>query len=147
MQNAERDLPGVSSNLPSNSGPNRAPSSPPSQLPSSVFSWEERVAKKTAVGFLRGFFDAPTGTLRNLEFHATTVAVGEASHAAHRHPDEELVIVKEGRLEVTINGNVQYAGAGSVIFYASNDLHGMRNAGETPVTYHVIRWISSTTPA
>jgi XRE family transcriptional regulator, regulator of sulfur utilization len=35
-------------------------------------------------------------------------------------------------------------GPGSVIFNASNQLHGLRNAGSGPATYHVVNW---TTPA
>jgi quercetin dioxygenase-like cupin family protein len=72
----------------------------------------------------------------------TNVDVGKASHAAHRHPDEELVYVREGIVEATINGVAKLAPAGSVIFYASNDLHGMRNAGGVPVSYFVLRWTS-----
>jgi uncharacterized cupin superfamily protein len=38
---------------------------------------------------------------------------GQASHAPHRHPQEELIIVKEGQLEISINGAKQRAGTGS----------------------------------
>jgi mannose-6-phosphate isomerase-like protein (cupin superfamily) len=31
-------------------------------------------------------------------------------------------------------------GPGSVVFNASNSLHGFRNVGTTPATYHVINW-------
>ena len=34
------------------------------------------------------------------------------------------------------------APAGSVIFFASNDLHGMRNAGSDQASYFVLRWTS-----
>jgi quercetin dioxygenase-like cupin family protein len=71
--------------------------------------------------------------------------VGEASHPAHRHPEEELIFVKEGTLEVSIEGETRKAGPGSVIFYASNELHGMRNGGEVPATYYVLRWYSTKT--
>jgi quercetin dioxygenase-like cupin family protein len=47
--------------------------------------------------------------------------------------------VREGVLEVMINGQVSNAGPGSVVFFASNDFHGLKNAGESRVTYHVIR--------
>ena len=117
-----------------------------STLPSSVFEWAKLNVIPTAVGERRDLFDTRTVTLRQLECHVTTVNVGEASHPAHTHPDEEMVIVKEGTLEVTINGKVQRAGPGSLIFYSSNDLHGMRNGGDTPATYFVIRWISGDTP-
>jgi quercetin dioxygenase-like cupin family protein len=33
-------------------------------------------------------------------------------------------------------------GPGSVIFQAANQLHAIRNAGDTPATYHVIKWNS-----
>jgi quercetin dioxygenase-like cupin family protein len=84
--------------------------------------------------------------MESLTCHATTVNAGDASHAAHRHADDEIVIVKEGTLDVMINGESQRAGAGSVLFFASNDLHGMRNAGDTRVTYYVVRMITSATP-
>jgi quercetin dioxygenase-like cupin family protein len=71
---------------------------------------------------------------------------GDASHGAHRHADDEIVIVKEGVLDVAINGQSQRAPAGSILFFASNDLHGMRNAGEGRVSYYVIRMITSATP-
>jgi quercetin dioxygenase-like cupin family protein len=50
--------------------------------------------------------------------------------------------VREGLIETTINGVSQKAPAGSVIFFAANDLHGMRNAGDGPASYFVLRWTS-----
>jgi quercetin dioxygenase-like cupin family protein len=76
----------------------------------------------------------------------TTVNVGQASHAAHRHADDELIIVREGTMEVAINDQKQRATAGSVILFASNDLHGMSNAGDTKLSYYVIRMVTAATP-
>lgn len=135
--------------------PNAAsdPSQPPapsagvsSQLGSRVYDWSSLPVIPTPVGERRDFFDSATLSLRQLECHATTVRVGEASHPAHQHPDEELVFVRSGTLEITINGTVHRAGPGSVIFFASNDLHGMRNGGDVAATYHVLRWTSADTP-
>jgi quercetin dioxygenase-like cupin family protein len=53
-----------------------------------------------------------------------------------------LVIVKEGTLEVLVNGEWKRVGPGSVIFNASNQMHAIRNVGEGPATYHVINWSS-----
>jgi quercetin dioxygenase-like cupin family protein len=92
------------------------------------------------------FFEAPTPTLESLEIHATTLNPGQTSHAPHRHPNEELVIVKEGTIEALVNGEWKKAGPGYVVFNASNQLHGLRNASDTPATYHVINWRSATTP-
>jgi quercetin dioxygenase-like cupin family protein len=70
----------------------------------------------------------------------------EAPHAAHHHPDEEIVLVKAGALDVTIKGATTRAGAGAIIFAASNDEHGWRNALDTPTTYYLIRIVTETTP-
>ena len=111
-------------------------------MQSSLFEWNAIQAKPTNVGAVRSFFQVPTATLDELECHATTLNAGEASHAPHKHPDEEVVIVKEGTVEALVNGEWKRGGPGSVIFYSSNMLHGIRNVGQEPATYHVIRWNS-----
>lgn len=111
-------------------------------MQSSAFDWNAIPAKKTDVGEVRQFFRAPTATLDELECHVTTLNPGQTSHAPHKHPNEELVIVKEGTVESLVNGEWKRIGQGSVIFNASNQLHGIRNVGTTPATYHVINWKS-----
>ena len=49
-------------------------------------------------------------------------------------------------MEATLNGQSLQAGPGSIFFFASNDLHGMRNAGDTRASYYVIRLVTSATP-
>lgn len=111
-------------------------------MKSSVFEWNSVEAKVTKTGSRREFFKQPTATLDQLESHVTTINPGEAAHAPHQHPEEELIVVKEGTVEVTQNGRAQRAGAGSIIFQASNELHGLRNVGPTPASYYVIKWYS-----
>jgi XRE family transcriptional regulator, regulator of sulfur utilization len=111
-------------------------------MKSSVFDWTAIEAKATKTGARRDFFDAPTATTDKLECHVTTINPGEAPHAPHQHPEEELMIIKEGTIEVTQNGVIRKAGPGSVLFQASNEMHGVRNVGQTPATYHVIKWYS-----
>jgi len=109
---------------------------------SAVFDWNAISARQTDVGAVRSFFKAPTTTLDELEMHVTTLNPGRASHPPHKHPNEELVIVKEGTVEALVNGEWKRVGPGSVIFNASNQLHGIRNVGDGPATYHVINWSS-----
>ena len=47
-----------------------------------------------------------------------------------------------GTVESLVNGEQRRVGPGSVIFQASNQMHGIRNVGDGPATYHVIRWNS-----
>lgn len=109
---------------------------------SSVFDWNKIPIVQTKTGSSRQFFRAPTATLDELECHVTTLNPGESPHPPHKHPDEELIIVKEGTVEALVNGEKQRVGPGSVIFQASNQLHGLKNVGDGPATYHVIRWNS-----
>jgi mannose-6-phosphate isomerase-like protein (cupin superfamily) len=111
-------------------------------MQSSVFDWNAISAKPTAVGSVRQFFRSPTATLDELECHVTTLNSGAQSHPPHKHPNEELVIVREGTVEVLMNGEWKRVGPGSVIFNASNQLHALRNVGTGPATYHVINWQS-----
>ena len=112
---------------------------PVSILSSTVFAWAQLQATPTKAGECRNLFDSATRTLGRLECHATTLRPGERAHEPHRHADEELILVKEGLLEVTINGRTESAAAGAVLFFASLDLHGLRNAGAEPATYYVLR--------
>jgi XRE family transcriptional regulator, regulator of sulfur utilization len=114
----------------------------PGPLASGVYAWDSFPVEQTASGQRRAVFDGYTTTVDRLETHVTTLNPGKAPHAAHKHPDEELIYVREGVVEATINGVTRLAPAGSVIFYASNDLHGMRNAGDVPASYFVLRWTS-----
>ncbi len=116
-------------------------------LTSAVFDWTKLAVVQTANGERRAIVDQPTPTMSRFESHVTTLEAGKAPHAPHRHPDEEVVIVKEGTMEVTINGKTQTAGPGSMFFFASNDMHGMRNAGSGRATYFVIRIATVATPA
>jgi len=113
-----------------------------SVMGSSVFDWNMISVTQTRTGAVRQFFRAPTATLDELECHVTTLNPGESPHPPHKHADEELIIVKEGTVEALVNGEMKRVGPGSVIFQASNQMHGLRNVGNGPATYHVIRWNS-----
>jgi quercetin dioxygenase-like cupin family protein len=109
---------------------------------SAIFDWNAIPDRPATFGSGRQFFKGPTATLEQLDVHVTTLNPGQAPHPPHQHANEELIIVKEGTVEFLQNGEWKKAGAGSVIFVAPNQLHGLRNPGPGPATYHVISWIS-----
>jgi quercetin dioxygenase-like cupin family protein len=113
---------------------------------SGVFDWNSIPAKPTEVGSVRAFFKARTATLDELEMHVTTLEPGKTSHPPHKHPNEELIIIRQGTVETLSNGEWKRVGPGSVIFNASNQLHGLRNVGTDEAIYHVINWKSAATP-
>jgi quercetin dioxygenase-like cupin family protein len=111
-------------------------------LDSTAWKWEDMQAKKTEVGELRQVVRQPTRTLDELEMHITTLNPNTTSHPPHTHPNEEMVIVREGTLQAHVNGREVVVGPGSVLFYASMQPHGVKNIGDTPATYFVINWAS-----
>jgi quercetin dioxygenase-like cupin family protein len=111
-------------------------------LDSTAWKWQDMQAKKTDVGELRSVVRQPTRTLDELEMHITTLNPRTASHPPHTHPNEEMVIVKEGTLQAHVNGKEIVVGPGSVLFYASMQPHAVQNIGDTPATYFVINWAS-----
>jgi quercetin dioxygenase-like cupin family protein len=109
---------------------------------SMIFDWNSFTAKPNKTGEVRTVVQQPTATLDELEIHITTLNKGESPHAPHQHPDEELVIIKEGTVESLVNGELKRVGPGSIIFQAANQMHSIRNVGDGPATYHVIKWNS-----
>ena len=105
-----------------------------------VFAWEAMKPVKTASGEVRSLCRQPTATVDQLEMHVSTLNPGLASHPPHRHVNEELIILREGECETLSDGNWVKVGPGSVVFNASNSLHGFRNVGTVPAVYHVINW-------
>jgi quercetin dioxygenase-like cupin family protein len=119
----------------------------PARLGSRIFPWDELTVEPKPTGARRGVVSLPTATLDGFSCHVTTINAGLAPHPPHRHADEEIILLREGRLAVTINGVTTTATPGSIVFISSGDLHGWRNTGDTPATYYVLRVRTEATPA
>ncbi len=109
-------------------------------LQSAVFPLDSARSRKVgATNTQRSIVDTVTATLAKLELHDTTVPAGAWSHAPHRHAHEEVIVVRSGVLEVLQGTVTRIAQPGSVVFMASNELHGLHNVGSGPATYLVVR--------
>jgi quercetin dioxygenase-like cupin family protein len=111
-------------------------------LDSTAWQWSALTPQKTDVGERREVVRQATRTLDELEMHITTLNAHTASHPPHTHPNEEMVIVKEGTLQAHVNGREIVVPAGGVLFFASMQPHAVQNIGDTPATYYVINWAS-----
>jgi mannose-6-phosphate isomerase-like protein (cupin superfamily) len=123
-----------------------AKGTPPAKMLSQVIDWQKLAFTPTKTGQRVAVFEAPTPTLDKFHCHISTLNPGENTGPLHRHPQEELVIIKEGTLEINIDGKIQTATAGSMIFYSANENENMRNIGKTPATYYVIQFWTPQTP-
>ena len=111
-------------------------------LATTFVDWDSLAANPTPVGQVRQVFDNPTVAMDKLEVHITTLNPGMESHPVHRHSWEEMLLVKDGDFEVSMNGVRHHAGPGSLVFFAANDPHNARNVGLAPATYYVINFVT-----
>ncbi|MEP0713571.1 cupin domain-containing protein [Algoriphagus sp.] len=112
-------------------------------IQSGVFHWNDLDAKTNGDRISRPILKGVSTHLEYLSMHATTQAVGAAPSAAHANADiEELLIVKEGLMEVMIDGKGILLGTNGVFSLMPQQMHSVKNAGDTPLTYYVIRYRS-----
>jgi quercetin dioxygenase-like cupin family protein len=103
-------------------------------LPSKTYRFEDLTIKNKS----RAVLDGETHSGFAIDMHMTELGPGEAPHPPHHHAHEEMVMIHEGTLEVTIAGRSVNLGPGSTAYVASNEEHGWRNAGATRALYFVL---------
>jgi len=107
-------------------------------MPSAMYPFEKLPIQTPNNAQIRGVLKGQLATGESLEVHETTLQPGGAPHPPHRHTHSEMWLIREGMVEITVNGERTRLGPGSVGFVHSNDEHGIKNAGTTPATYFVV---------
>jgi len=107
-------------------------------LPSAIYPFDKLPIRTAHGAEIRGVLKGKLTTGESLEVHETTLPPGATPHALHHHVHSEMWLMREGTLELTVNGATYRLGPGSVGFVRSNDEHGIKNAGTTPATYFVV---------
>jgi quercetin dioxygenase-like cupin family protein len=108
------------------------------KLPSKTFKYEDLPVKASGQNRQRAILDGETHTGFAVEMHETELAPGLAPHPPHHHVHEEMMMLREGTMEVTIEGKITRLGPGSVVFVASNEEHGWKNIGTDRAKYFVL---------
>jgi quercetin dioxygenase-like cupin family protein len=109
-----------------------------SALPSATFRFEDLKVRQSGQNRGRNVLEGATRSGYKIEMHETELGPGSMPHAAHKHVHEEMMLIREGIMEVTIEGKVSKVGPGGVVYVASNEMHGWRNAGDTTAHYFVL---------
>ncbi len=114
-----------------------------SPVASLVYNWNNLPVIKEESRDRRQMIDGSTIDLSSLEIHTSTLEPGKAPHASHTHVDEEeLIIVKEGKLKATIKDQTRILGPGSVALAIPGEEHGFFNGGDTKTTYYILKFKS-----
>jgi mannose-6-phosphate isomerase-like protein (cupin superfamily) len=108
-------------------------------LPSGSYAFEKLAVKTSPSGLqTREAFKGKLATGESIETHATTLPPGAMPHPPHHHVHSEMFLMREGTLELTVNGKSYRLEPGGVGFVRSNEEHGVKNVGTTPANYFVV---------
>jgi mannose-6-phosphate isomerase-like protein (cupin superfamily) len=113
-------------------------SDPQGSLPSAMYPFENLPVRTANNAQFRDVLKGKLATGESLEVHETTLPPGDAPHPPHHHVHSEMWLIREGTVELAVNGRSYRLGPGSVGFVHSNDEHGIKNVGATPATYFVV---------
>jgi mannose-6-phosphate isomerase-like protein (cupin superfamily) len=107
-------------------------------MPSGMYPFEKLPATNSNGVQIRHVLKGKLATGEALEVHETTLPPRGAPHPPHHHEHSEMWLIREGTVEITVNGASHQLGPGSVGFVHSNDEHGIKNIGAIPATYFVV---------
>ena len=108
------------------------------RLPSKAIKFEDMPVKISGQNKTRAILDGETHSGFPVEVHETELPAGGSPHPPHQHISEEMFLIQEGLLDVTVNGNTTRLTPGSVFYVNSNDLHGVSNPGPKGARYFVV---------
>jgi len=102
------------------------------------FGFDEIPVTKNGKNLQRRMFTAKTHTGFKIESHQSDIAPGEVNHPPHQHLREEMMLIREGIMELTIAGKPYRLGPGDVGVIGSNELHNAKNVGTTTARYFIV---------
>lgn len=107
-------------------------------LPSATFPFESMPVQDSGHARIRKVIKGRLATGEHMEAHETTLPPNGSPHPPHHHIHSEMWLIREGTVELTINGVSHRLDAGGVGFVHSNEEHGIKNVGRGPATYYVV---------
>lgn len=117
-----------------------------SEVQAQIIHWDRLTAKTENGRTRRLLLEGTTTHLKYFRVHATTIEPGTAPNPPHPNKDaDELIIVKEGKIQVTIGDKTKVIEKGGVIVVLADEVHGIQNVGDKPATYYVFRYQSKLT--
>lgn len=84
------------------------------------------------------FFHGTLPTGIGCEAHVSYLAPGAQHEPEEKHKHSEIWMVREGKVELMLNGESHMLGPGDVGIAVAGTMHWVRNAGDTVASYFVI---------
>jgi mannose-6-phosphate isomerase-like protein (cupin superfamily) len=110
-----------------------------------VRPFDPAAVAKTSVGYQFWFADSAFAGGNTVKL--SVVGPHLATHAPHRHAEDESFFVVEGTAEFYLDGERRVAGPMTLFYCPSWHEHGIRNAGDTELKYLVLKKYLGPVPA
>jgi len=109
-----------------------------------AYHWADSPAKVVEDRESRTFLEGTSHHLDYIKIHATTQYPGAKPRPAHANKDaEELIIVKEGTMKVTIEGKSAILGAEGIALIMPQQMQSVENIGNSKLTYYAMQYKSN----
>ena len=120
--------------------PTAAAGEVPGPLKSQVVRWDEAPSHQAEWGEMRRYFQGQTFGTKDMLTAVAVVAPGKAVHRAHRHAQEEYLVVVEGSGTWHLDGKELPAQRGDALYVQPWVYHGLTNTGDEPLIFLVVRY-------
>ena len=107
-------------------------------IPSKVYVFDQLEVRRTPVVEYRQIVEGKTVDGCKFSVHESALQPGHEPHPPHHHTGEEMFLMIDGALDVTINGKTSRVAKGGIAFIGSGDEHGIRNPGPALAKYYVV---------
>lgn len=110
--------------------------------PSEIKSEKNVTIDAAAWGEFLPYFTDDTHALKPVLVGVARIKAGQEIHPAHRHADEEYLMVTKGRGTWYLNGVKSPANEGDMLYAAPWDYHGIKAADDSPLEFVVFKYSS-----
>ncbi len=106
-------------------------------LKSAIYNLKDLNVEKSKDREYIAVFEGTSSTGQPMVMHESGVAPGGVVHEMYSHPGDELFLVREGTLEVEMEGKRSQVGPGGVAYVAANTMYAVRNTSDKWTRYFV----------
>jgi quercetin dioxygenase-like cupin family protein len=92
-------------------------------------------------------FHGPTAALQTMSCHISVLSAGHRPHPPHIHPEEELLLMLDGEVEIELADDPAGTGSsrtqlkpGMFAYYPVTQHHTIHNTGSLPASYLMFKW-------
>ena len=109
-------------------------------LESQIVRWDDAKSHTADWGEMRSYFRGETQATKDVLVAAAIVQPGKTVHAAHRHAEEEYLMLVEGSGTWSLAGKKIEARRGDALYAEPWVYHGITNTGTEPLIFAVVRY-------